>query len=102
MGIMGDRAGAKSPPPSGKPQAATQADGQRWKGLAEDARRAAENSGAAVGLLQDMMQPGEAENPHLAQITELLTAIAERVVSIDDRLSRIEARLTGPRLVSPR
>ncbi len=101
-GHHGDRAEAKSPPPHGKPQAATQADGQRWRGLAQDARRAAENSGAAVGLLQDMMQPGEAESPHQARISELLTAIAERVVSIGDRLSRIESRLTGPRLVSPR
>ena len=87
--------------PAGAPASVTiQADGKRWRTIQDDAHRAAENSGQAVSMLSEMMEPTEGENTQLAEVTQLLTAIVERLAQMDARLRAIESRLPGPGGVS--
>lgn len=93
--------GGQAAPPS-QSKAITEEDGQRWRRLAKDAHRAAENSGQAVSLLSDMLQPTEGENAQLSEVTALLTTMAEMLARMEERLSAIESRLPALRLVSDR
>lgn len=68
----------------------------------DQAKGAKANSQEAVNLLQQMMEPGPVENATLDDIKGLLGDVVERLIALEDGLSRIEARLTGPRAVSPR
>ena len=67
-----------------------------------EAKGANASSGQAVTLLQQMMEPGPLENAALEEVKALLGDIVERLIAQEDRLDRIESRLTGPRIVSIR
>lgn len=77
-------------------------EGLRTRDVYDQAKGANANSSQAVNLLQQMMEPGPVENAVLDDIKGLLGDVVERLIALDDRLSRIEARFTGPRAVSPR
>ena len=73
----------------------------RGRDILDEARMAKESAREAVNLLQGLQEPTGDEVSDLEAIKALLTTIAERVVSMDDRLSAIELRLSVRRGASP-
>ena len=73
----------------------------RGRDILDEARMAKESAREAVNLLQGLQEPTGDEVSDLEAIRALLTTIAERVVSMDDRLSAIELRLSVRRGASP-
>ena len=73
----------------------------RGRDILDEARMAKESAREAVNLLQGLQEPTGDEVTDLEAIKALLTTIAERVVSMDDRLSAIELRLSVRRGASP-
>lgn len=57
----------KSPQPSQTSPAPVSMEGKAWRSVANDARTAAQESGKAVSLIQDMMQPSDRESPDRVQ-----------------------------------
>ena len=73
----------------------------RGRDILDEARMAKESAREAVNLLQGLQEPTGDEVTDLEAIKALLTTIAERVVSMDDRLSARELRLSVRRGASP-
>lgn len=81
---------------------ATVQEAVRTRDIYDQAKGANASSSQAVNLLQQMMEPGPVENKSLEEVKALLTDIVDKLVTLDDRLARMEARSTGPRAVSTR
>ena len=86
----------------------TEREAVKGRDILDEARMAKESAREAVNLLHGLTEPTPEEAGDLDAIKVLLTTIAERMVSMDDRLgtladrlSAIERRLPGPRAASP-
>jgi hypothetical protein len=71
----------------------TRTDGREWRTIGADARKAAENSGQTVTLLQDMLTPQDREGPNqIQEIQDNLAQLAEAMMRLEKKLDALLQR----------